>query len=60
MNLDGEAKTFGLSEHIYVKAPGDILASEGELTEVSFRELYRWVVVQRAIFCVCCQLNYMN
>lgn len=41
MNLDGEVKTFVLSEHIYVKAPGDILASEGELTEVSFRELYR-------------------
>jgi len=40
VSLEGEAKTFGLSECLYVKAPGDILAPV-EMDEVYFRKLYR-------------------
>ncbi|PKU33176.1 hypothetical protein llap_16520 [Limosa lapponica baueri] len=39
-SLESETKAFGLSECLWVKAPGDNLASEGELDEEYFRELY--------------------
>lgn len=40
VGLEGEA--FGLCEHTFVCAPGDILAPAGELGEaLHFRELHR-------------------